>query len=137
MGRRDPERQREYQRRWVAARRRAYFEDKACATCPSTERLQLHHIDPEEKEHHAIWTWARERFEAEVAKCVVLCADCHRTFHAIDQMRHGRKRYQRGCRCQVCRAAKADDNHRNRRRTASPYAGRSTVEDSTPIKESV
>ena len=113
MGYSDPARQREYQRQWVADRRAAYFDGKWCAHCAAREDLVIHHLDPEEKESHLFWSWSQVRLERELAKCVVLCAPCHRTFHAIDQMRHGRKRYDRGCRCEVCRAAKAK-SYRNR-----------------------
>jgi len=49
MGYSDPVHQRDYQRRWVAARRATYFKGKCCSTCGTTEELQLHHLDPAEK----------------------------------------------------------------------------------------
>lgn len=108
------ERQREYQRQWVAQRRSVYFADKACVDCGATERLELDHEDPAQKVSHRIWSWAQERRDAEIAKCVVRCADCHRERHAVLRRRHGIKRYEKGCRCEVCREAKAASNARYR-----------------------
>jgi hypothetical protein len=39
--------------------------------------LELDHVDPALKVSHRVWSWARERREAELAKCQVLCHDCH------------------------------------------------------------
>ncbi len=67
-----------YHAKWVAARRKDYFLGKLCAKCGSTERLELDHIDPETKVHHAIWSWSKERRDKEAKKCQVLCHDCHK-----------------------------------------------------------
>lgn len=73
----DPARQREYQAKWVARRRAEWFEDKSCVECGSTSNLELHHLDPEQKVSHRIWSWSQARRETELAKCVPLCARCH------------------------------------------------------------
>lgn len=73
----DPEAQRKYQREWVAARRTEYFQDKFCETCSTVENLELDHVDPETKVDNRIWSWSAARREIELAKCVVLCHDCH------------------------------------------------------------
>ncbi len=104
--------QRDYQRRWVASRREAFFAEQACAECGSRDDLHLHHRDPEQKADHRIWSWAQERREAEISKCDVLCAPCHREHHALESRRHGIKRYEKGCRCDVCRTAKSESNAR-------------------------
>lgn len=72
------ERKREYQREWLANRRANFFADKACVRCGSAEQLELDHIDPEQKVSHRIWSWSQERRDAEIAKCQVLCAECHK-----------------------------------------------------------
>ena len=63
-----------------------------CAHCfvgdyhPSV--YELHHVDPSDKEHslgrilHAK-NW--ERIEKEAAKCILLCANCHRTLHSLER----------------------------------------------------
>lgn len=58
-----------------------------CSVCceSDTECLDLHHINPAEKEgslgrlsEFGSWT----AIEVEIAKCVVLCANCHRRVHS-------------------------------------------------------
>ncbi len=46
--------------------------------------LDLHHLDPLEKDVHvsSMWTYTETRILAEIKKCVVLCANCHREVHA-------------------------------------------------------
>lgn len=107
---------REYQRRWVAERRAEYFADKDCAWCGSTDRLELHHADPNKKVHHAIWSWGRERRLNEIAKCVVICRACHERAHAEARLIEAELRhpcgtvqaYKRGCRCDECRKGNRD-----------------------------
>ena len=73
----DPDKNREYQRNWVAARRAAFFSDKHCKHCGSKENLELDHIDPALKDTHRIWSWSASRRDREIAKCQVLCKACH------------------------------------------------------------
>jgi hypothetical protein len=73
----DLEARRRYSREWVARRRSAFFEDKVCVQCGSTEELQLDHKDPRQKISHNIWSWTEVRRLAEIAKCQVLCKCCH------------------------------------------------------------
>lgn len=99
--------QREYQRQWIARRRVEYFADKVCAECGTADGLELDHKDPAQKVSHSIWSWSAERRTAELAKCQVLCHDCHwRKTLAHDRKRtdHGRAgMYANGCRCASCR----------------------------------
>ena len=63
----------------------------SCAKCGETRGyvLDYHHINPEEKDG----TIARlvsnnaneEKIKQEIAKCVVLCANCHREFHYLQE----------------------------------------------------
>ena len=73
----DPEKQREYQRQWMADRRAEWFSGKSCVDCGSTEALELDHVDPSIKIDHKVWSWSLERREAELAKCE---ARCHRKY---------------------------------------------------------
>lgn len=45
--------------------------------------LELHHVDPKEKDKNvsAMLQGSWEALEKELAKCVVLCACCHRIVH--------------------------------------------------------
>ena len=109
-----PEQQREYQRQWVADRRREWIEANGpCVKCGSTENLEVDHIDPVQKSAPVatIWSWTEARRLAELAKCQVLCRSCHDEKSTEDGYPrtavHGtRRRYDRGCRCDLCREAR-------------------------------
>ncbi len=73
----DKEAQRKYQREWRMRRRNDFFQDKFCLSCRSTNQLELDHVDPQKKITHAIWSWTQTKREAELAKCQVLCHECH------------------------------------------------------------
>jgi 5-methylcytosine-specific restriction endonuclease McrA len=111
----DKEKQKEYQRLWVANRRAEYFKDKFCIVCEGTEKLELDHIDSTTKISHSIWSWSEAKRLNELAKCQVLCNPCHkqktlandihRTSHGTWQMYSKYK-----CRCVVCFEWKQNDN---------------------------
>jgi hypothetical protein len=54
-----------------------------CSQCGSTERLEIDHKDPKTADQRmrrgrgGMWTASEERFQAELAKCQLLCHDCH------------------------------------------------------------
>lgn len=80
-------------REWVAKRRAAWFEGKVCAECGASDNLELDHIDPAVKITHAIWSWAKERRERELAKCRPVCGGCHKKKSAREHAKgqqHGR-----------------------------------------------
>ena len=65
-----------------------------CAKCGEARfyLLEFHHIDPSEKSD----TVARlvhsscniEKVQAEIEKCVCLCANCHREYHYLEDNKH-------------------------------------------------
>jgi len=69
--------QRVFQKEWLRDRRKRFFKGKKCKKCGGTKNLTLHHKDPSKKIDHHIWSWAPERFWAEIKKCDVLCEKCH------------------------------------------------------------
>lgn len=62
-----------------------------CARCGESHPgcLQFHHADPKAKEvsvSDAVRrAWSRKRILAELAKCEVLCANCHAKHHAAER----------------------------------------------------
>lgn len=64
-----------------------YKKTLACQDCNSIDFrvFEFHHLDPKEKEHdvaNLTGTGASlEKIKKELAKCVVLCANCHRIRH--------------------------------------------------------
>lgn len=124
----DPARQREYVRQWIARRRADWMRGKTCVDCGGTRDLEVDHVDPRTKVSHRVWSWASERRDAELAKCVVRCHECHvaksirdgDNRHGIQRpMRHGDRGMYivRKCRCYVCRAASAQRRRQERIRT--------------------
>lgn len=81
----------QYQRKWQLSRREKYFEGKVCAKCESVERLELDHIDPTIKKYEprALWgmSEANPNRIAELAKCQILCHDCHKEKTKEDRKR--------------------------------------------------
>ena len=110
MAYKDKEKQKEYQREWMRKRRAEFFSDKKCKHCNSIEELELHHRDPDQKVNHAIWSWKESRRLIELAKCDVLCNECHKkeTKKQLSVIwEHGTSYGYRthGCRCDLCREA--------------------------------
>lgn len=78
-----------------------------CARCGTTDQLEVDHINPADKTHNIakVWSYSKEKFWAEIAKCQVLCTECHKNKTREDrgECPHGMHRYQRhGCRCDTC-----------------------------------
>jgi hypothetical protein len=78
----------------VAERRRElrkwFDEYKSTLSCKCGENhpdcLDFHHVNPEEKDLDIAMAinrgWGREKIMREVAKCIVVCANCHRKLHS-------------------------------------------------------
>ena len=70
---------REYQARWVRNRRLTWLKEHGpCVQCGSWDDLELDHKDPTQKVTHNVWSWSQERRDQELAKCQVLCEECHK-----------------------------------------------------------
>lgn len=81
MGYKNIEQKREYQLRWINERRDSWLKENGpCAKCKTWINLQVDHIDPKLKamEPAAIWSRKEEVRNKELAKCQVLCEDCHK-----------------------------------------------------------
>lgn len=83
-----------------------------CVRCGSTERLELDHIDRTTKalDLGHLWSIAADRYAAELAKCQVLCHDCHKAKsigeRSVDH--GGGASGKKNCKCEPCRARKRE-----------------------------
>jgi 5-methylcytosine-specific restriction endonuclease McrA len=110
MGYKDPNKQREFNRRWIAERKATWIKKNGpCVKCGSDKDLEVDHIDPATKTSHNVWSWTLERRNAELVKCQVLCYECHlnKTIEFRMQKRaHGTTTmYALKYRCTDCRNA--------------------------------
>jgi predicted HNH restriction endonuclease len=57
---------------------------RGCTVCGETEPwvLDMHHLDPTEKEANSAQSATLKTFLKEVDKCVLVCSNCHRKVHA-------------------------------------------------------
>lgn len=70
-----------------------YIAEKGCCECGTHDPrvLEFDHINPAEKEFEMSklfadgYSWASERLRAEIRKCRVICANCHRKHTIIQQ----------------------------------------------------
>jgi hypothetical protein len=77
----DPAKQRDFQKKWIAGRRDNAKPDR-CQRCGKlTKDLRFDHTNPSEKTSHRIWSWAPKRRDAELRKGRWLCAACHKLKH--------------------------------------------------------
>lgn len=76
------------QKRKMRARFEELTKDHKCVACGELEKacIDYHHVDPTSKENTIssilLRSWCYEELEAELAKCIPLCANCHRKHHA-------------------------------------------------------
>lgn len=67
-----------YQEQWRKRRRDEWFAANGpCVKCGSCNDLELDHENPATKVSHRIWSWCREKREAELKKCRPMCSKCH------------------------------------------------------------
>ena len=67
------------------------IKSKGCIKCGENRIhvLDLHHLDPDGKVNdiaHMIKSSSTENLIAELEKCIVLCANCHRDFHFLEKI---------------------------------------------------
>jgi 5-methylcytosine-specific restriction endonuclease McrA len=113
----------EYQRNWMKQRRLEWVNANGpCKSCGSDENLEVDHIDPSLKRNHVsrLWSCRVEVREKELAKCQVLCYNCHlkKTISEISGTTHGtyamRNKY--GCSCEICKEYVREDKRKSRAR---------------------
>jgi len=80
-----------YQKGYRKEKRKWYFdlmETLGCNTCSETSStcLEWHHLDPSNKLDNVAYlahsNCAKQRILNEMEKCIVLCSNCHKKYHA-------------------------------------------------------
>lgn len=83
-----------------------------CAVCGSAEDLEIDHIDPTTKTMDLghFWSVSEARYKAELAKCQLLCGPHHndKTRIQISVPHGGGKSGKKNCKCDPCRARRAE-----------------------------
>jgi hypothetical protein len=85
----NPEKCKGYYTKWILKNREWFNSIKQTLLCKKCGEnrwycLEFHHRDPKEKEaqiSYIIDRWSQKRILAEMAKCDILCANCHKAFH--------------------------------------------------------
>lgn len=132
----DIEQKRAYQLQWVLNRKMSWIESQGgrCVQCGSAERLEVDHIDPSTKVSHRIWNWSDARRLEELAKCQVLCYDCHKAKTRVDLTKpliHGTSNAfnRKGCRCDECKLWDSEDEKAYRLRVKEKKLARKVSEN--------
>ena len=74
------QKKRDYQNQFLKERRDGWIEKNGpCSQCKTWDNLEIDHIDPKDKEMQPSHIWSRKEAVRlrELAKCQVLCRDCH------------------------------------------------------------
>lgn len=78
----NPSKQREFQRKWIAKRRADHFRGKKCATCGkkvSSSTADLDHKKAKmNRTGHKIWSREKKDRAKEIKKTQILCKACHK-----------------------------------------------------------
>lgn len=78
-----------------------------CIECGHSDYrvLDFHHLDPGKKtvgvSRAVVQRWSAERILAEISKCVVLCANCHRLLHWSERTNNEPKTKRQRRRCRI------------------------------------
>ena len=93
----NPERFKHFLNRWQDGNQKwvdNYRAERGCSRCPEKDVacLEFHHRDPTQKDINVsafVRRWSIERLSVEIAKCDVLCANCHRKHHRDERNKVG------------------------------------------------
>jgi 5-methylcytosine-specific restriction endonuclease McrA len=77
-----PEKQRNFQKKWIAKRRADHFKGKKCASCGkevSSKTADLDHKKAKmNRTGHKIWSREKKDRSKEIKKTQILCKACHK-----------------------------------------------------------
>lgn len=78
----NPGKQREFQRKWVAKRRSDHFKGKHCANCGKAITSKTAELDHKKakmnRTGHKIWSREKKDRTKEIKKTQILCTACHK-----------------------------------------------------------
>lgn len=78
----NPSKQREFQRKWVAKRRSDHFKGKHCANCGKAITSKTAELDHKKakmnRTGHKIWSREKKDRAKEIKKTQILCKACHK-----------------------------------------------------------
>lgn len=105
-----------------------------CADCGREDKFNFHHVDPSVKSFSigkVLSGASDERVKAELAKCILLCVECHKKRHPPTRFACGtNSRYCQGCRCAACREASRVYMRQYKKKKIEPVA---QMAGSTPL----
>ncbi len=96
-----------------------------CVQCGTTDKLEIDHIDPLEKTYNIgtiLSGGSEQKVQDELAKCQVLCYDCHKakTSNDLGAPHGGGVSGKKNCTCELCRARKAEYMRERRKTETNP-----------------
>lgn len=96
-----------------------------CTSCGSFESLEFDHIDPAGKDFTMAKaaSFSETRWQKELEKCQLLCTDCHKLKHSVDNPCGTPQKYWNGCKCQACKAAYSKHHKKYRKDRSDGIAG--------------
>lgn len=104
MGYKNPEKQKLFQREWHAKRRAFLLQEKSCAICQGTDRLEI--LKRESTAKRATCALSTKRWTTITSTYLILCAAHAQEWRQslfASLVRHGANQYRKsGCRCDVC-----------------------------------
>jgi 5-methylcytosine-specific restriction endonuclease McrA len=78
----DDDKQRDFQKKWVAKRRSDHFKGKKCASCGKAITAKTAELDHKKakmnRTGHKIWSREKKDRDKEIKKTQILCTACHK-----------------------------------------------------------
>ena len=130
MSYKDKKKQNTFQNTWLQKRRLEWIELQGgkCVKCGSIEKLEVDHINREDKVTHRVWSLSDERRKKELFKCQVLCHDCHKekTISELSKpLVHGTSNgyCKHKCKCFYCMEWMRQNSRRKRELKKNAFPG--------------
>ncbi len=129
---------REYNIRRYHTRRQRAIEQLGgkCVDCGSTTELEFDHTVREDKlfDSKRWMNVSLEKFQAEIEKCVLRCAPCHRirTSEQLGVEHGGGISGKRNCKCEPCRERKREYMRNYKRNRKETVVGSSPMSSTKP-----